>query len=47
MSSVPEVAQAMSWVLTDVAHQAASETGMVQLRSKLTGPGFTQALVFG
>ena len=47
MSSVPEVAQAMSRVLTDVAHQAALETGMVQRRSKLTGADFTQTLVFG
>ena len=47
MSSVPAVAQAMRRVLTDVAQQAAAETGLVKRRSKLTGPGFTQALVFG
>ncbi len=47
MSSVPEVAQAMSRVLTGVAQQAAAETGLVQRRSKLTGPGLVQTLVFG
>lgn len=47
MSSVAEVSRAMSWVVTDVAQQAASETGLVQRRYKLTGPGFTQTLVFG
>ena len=47
MSSVPEVAQAMRWVFTDVAQQAASETGLVKRRFKLTGPGFVQTLVFG
>ena len=47
MSSVPEVAQALHRVLTDVAQQAASETGLVRRRSKLTGPGFVQTLVFG
>lgn len=47
MSSVPEVAQAMRRVLTEVARQAAADSGLVQRRSKLTGPGLVQTLVFG
>ena len=47
MSSVPEVAQAMSEVLGASAEQAATATGLVQRRSKLTGSVFTQTLVFG
>ena len=47
MSSVPEVAQAMSWVLTAGAQQAAAATGLAPRRSRLTGPGFVQMLVFG
>ena len=47
MSSVPEVAQAMSEVLAAGAEQAAAATGLVQRRSKLSGSIFTQTLVFG
>ncbi len=47
MSSVPEVAQAMSWVLTAGAQQAAAATGLAPRRSRLTGPGFVQMLAFG
>src|SRR4051812_50213724 len=47
MASIPEVAQAMESVLTEVAEQAARATGFVQRRSKLTGAKFVQAVVLG
>ncbi len=47
MSNIPEVAQARHRLLTDVSGQAASATGLVQRRSRLTGPGFAQTLVLG
>jgi DDE family transposase len=47
MASIPEVARAMEYVLTEVAEQAARATGFVQRRSKLTGAKFVQAVVLG
>lgn len=47
MNNIPEVSQALHQVLTDVAEKAASDSGLVRRRSKLTGSGFVQTLVFG
>lgn len=47
MDTIPAVAQAMHRVLSAGAERAAATTGFVQRRSKLTGAGFVQCLVFG
>ena len=47
MSTIPQVSKAMHRVLTEVADEAASATGLVRRRSKLTGSAFAQTLVFG
>lgn len=47
MTTIPQVAEAMKQVLNTVAHEAATATGFVQRRSKLTGALFAQTLVFG
>jgi hypothetical protein len=47
MATIPEVATAMRAVLTAAADGAARATGFVRRRSKLTGAGFAQTLVFG
>jgi hypothetical protein len=47
MTSIPDVAQALEQVLTEVADQAARATGFVQRASKLTGAKFVQTLVLG
>jgi hypothetical protein len=47
MSNIPQVSQTLHRVLTDVAEKAATTTGLVKRRSKLTGSVFTQTLVFG
>ena len=47
MTTIPQVSQAMHKVLTEVADEAASATGLVRRRSKLTGSAFAQTLVFG
>jgi len=47
MSSLPQVAAAMQHVLTTVADEAASRTGFVRRRSKVSGAVFVQNLVLG
>lgn len=47
MTSIPNVAQTLEQVLTDVADQAARASGFVQRRSKLTGAKFVQTMVLG
>ena len=47
MSTIPQVAQALSTLLNSTANAAARRTNFVQRRSKLTGPRFVQSLVFG
>ncbi len=47
MSNIPQVAQAMSSVLTTAADKAAHQSGFQQRRSKLTGALFVQTLVLG
>ncbi len=47
MSSLAQVATAMQHVLTEVADEAARQTGFVQRQSKLTGALFAQTTVLG
>jgi hypothetical protein len=48
MTTLPQVAAAMQYVLTEVADRAGRQSGMVQRSdAKLTGSIFTQTLVFG
>jgi len=48
MTTIPQVAAAMQYVLTEVADRAGRQTNMVQRSdAKLTGSIFTQTLVFG
>lgn len=48
MTTIPQVAAAMQYVLTEVADLAGRQSGMVQRSdAKLTGSIFTQTLVFG
>ena len=48
MTTLPQVARAMQYVLGEVAERAGKQTGMVQRSdAKLTGSIFTQTLVFG
>lgn len=47
MATIPQVAEAMQMVLTNVAKQAAHESGFVQRTSKMDGAVFAQTLVFG
>jgi Transposase DDE domain len=48
MTTIPQVAAAMQYVLTEVADRAGRQTSMVQRSdAKLTGSIFTQTLVFG
>lgn len=47
MTTIAEVADAMRTILTTTAETAASATGFVQRRSKLTGAAFVQTLVLG
>lgn len=47
MTTVPEVAQIMQTLLTDVANRVGRETGFIQRERKLTGASFVQGLVFG
>jgi len=46
-TTIPEVAEALSTVLTATADEAAYDTKFVQRRSKLTGSIFVQTLTFG
>jgi Transposase DDE domain len=46
-STIPRVADAMHRVLTDVADEAARQSGFLRRRRKLSGATFVQALVFG
>lgn len=46
-STIPRVADAMRHVLTDVAEEAARQSGFLKRRRKLSGATFVQALVFG
>jgi len=45
--TIPQVAETMKTVLTDVAEGVARVTGFVQRRSKMGGAEFVQSLVFG
>jgi len=47
MSSIPQVATAMEYVLTTVARQAARTTGFIQRQRAFDGAQFVQTLVFG
>lgn len=47
MTTLTQVAEAMQYVLTEVANRAAVESGFIQRQRKLTGAGFVQMLVFG
>lgn len=47
MAMIPEIADAVWDVLTDVADACAQEAGWVRRRSKLTGARFVQTLVLG
>ena len=47
MSTIPQVAQALSVLLNSTADAAARRANFVQRRSKLTGARFVQSLVFG
>jgi len=47
METLTQVAQALQYVLTDVADRLGRETGFIQRKRKLTGARFVQALVFG
>ena len=44
---IPEVAEAMQKVLTQVADRAAHETGFIKRLRKINGANFVQTLVFG
>ncbi len=46
-STIARVADAMHHVLTDVADEAALQSGFVRRQRKLSGATFVQALVFG
>jgi len=46
-STLPQVADAMRYVLTDVAEEAARQSGFLRRQRKLSGATFVQALVFG
>jgi hypothetical protein len=46
-TTIPQISQAMRYVLGEVAQQAAKEVGFSQRQSKLDGPVFIQTLVFG
>lgn len=47
MTTIPQVAEAMQMVLTDVADQAARATKFVQRKSKMGGAAFAQTLTLG
>lgn len=47
MSSLPQVAQAIQTVLTDIPEEVARTTGFLKRRSKLTPARFVQTLVLG
>jgi hypothetical protein len=47
MTTLTQVAEAMQYVLTEVANTAAQVRGFIQRQRKLTGAGFVQMLVFG
>lgn len=47
MTTIPQLAAAMKWVLTDVANEAARSTGFIQRRRAFSGAQFVQTLVFG
>jgi hypothetical protein len=47
MPSIPQVAAAMQYVLTDIARQAARTTGFIQRQRAFDGAQFVQTLVFG
>src|SRR5262245_28740039 len=48
MTTIPQVAQAMQTILTDIADRAGWQSGLVQRSdAKLSGSIFTQTLVFG
>lgn len=47
MTTVPEVAQIMQTLLSEVADRVGRETGFIQRERKLTGSSFVQGLVFG
>lgn len=47
MSSIPQVASAMEYVLSTVARQAARTTGFIQRKRAFDGAQFVQTLVFG
>jgi Transposase DDE domain len=47
MTTIPKLAGALQEVLTTTAEAAAVATGLVRRRSKLSGAGFVQTLVFG
>jgi hypothetical protein len=47
VSSLPQAPQAIQAVLEDIPEEVARATGFCRRRSKLTGAGFVQALVFG
>jgi Transposase DDE domain len=46
-TTIPQITEAMRYILTDLAAATARSSGFVQRRSKLTGPLFAQTLVFG
>src|SRR3954453_12657776 len=46
-TTIPQIADAMRYILTDVAAATARSSGFVQRASKLSGPLFAQTLVFG
>jgi hypothetical protein len=46
-STLPQVADAMRYVLSDVAEEAARQSGFLRRQRKLSGATFVQALVFG
>jgi len=46
-TTIPEIAEALSTVLTTTADEAAHDTKFVRRRSKLTGSIFVQTLTLG
>lgn len=47
MPSIPQVAEAMRYVLSEVANEAARATGFIQRQRAFDGAQFVQTLVFG
>jgi hypothetical protein len=47
MTTIPQLARAMSHVLNSVPNEVARQTGFAKRQSKLTGAAFVQTLVFG